>query len=247
MEYISSRKNNYIRHLRELASSAGKRYEAGEYVASGMKLLGEALSEGAAVRSVLWADKPLLETPGAEVRVCPAEILSYASPLVSSPGPIFTVAIAGDEPPRECPRAIILDGVQNPGNVGTIIRTAAAFSFGAVLLTPGCADKYNPKTVQSAMGALFKCRVINADIDEIRAFLDRFSLRLFGADLAPDCIDVRQTPRDNIAVAIGSEGSGLGPEIRAMLDGRFKIPIAENTESLNAALAAAVTMWELTR
>ena len=247
MEYISSRKNNHIRYLRELASSAGIRYEAGEYVCSGMKLLSEALCEGALVKSVLWADEPLMEVPDAVVRICPAEILSYASPLTNSAGPVFTVAIPADELPEICHRAIILDGVQNPGNVGTIIRTAAAFSFGVVLLMPGCADKYNPKTVQSAMGALFKQRIINTDAAGIRLFLDRFSLRLYGADLAPDCIDVRNTPRDNIAVAIGSEGSGLGAEIRGMLDGKFKIPIAENTESLNAALAAAVTMWELTR
>ena len=246
MEYISSRKNNYIKHLRALAASNAYRCEAGEYVCGGMRLLREALAAGAQVTGVLWSGEPELEIPGVEARSCPGELLEYASALASPQSPIFTVRIPETELPESCARAIILDGVQNPGNVGTIIRTAAALSFGPVILAPGCADKYNPKTVHGAMGALFRHRVLDFDLDGISDFLKKYSLRVFGADLAPGGLDVRELPR-NAAIAIGAEGSGLGSEIRAILDGAFKIPIAPEVESLNAAVAAAVAMWEMTR
>ena len=248
MEYITSRKNNYIKHLRALASSSTYRYEAGEYVCAGEKLFDEALESGAEITSSLWiAGSERGEAADGSAVSCPVELLEYASPLVDSKEPVFTVGIYNREEAVDYERAIVLDGVQNPGNVGTIIRTAAAFSFDAVFLMPGCADKYNPKTVQSAMGALFKCRVENIDAGSLRRFLDKFSMRLFGADLMPGGIEVRDVPCEKIVVAIGSEGAGLGAEVRSMLSGSFKIPISESTESLNAAVAAAVSMWEITR
>ncbi|MBQ8936066.1 MAG: RNA methyltransferase, partial [Oscillospiraceae bacterium] len=126
MEKISSRKNAYIRHLRLLAADAAYRREMGEYLCDGHKLLEEALSCGAAVSSVLWKEReqtlPGLEN--ATQYVAPADLFDYASPMKNSPGPLFAVRIRGCGKPGAMRNAIVLENVQDPGNVGTVLRTA---------------------------------------------------------------------------------------------------------------------------
>ena len=156
MEQIRSRKNQYILHLRALAKSADARREAGEYVCDGEKLLREALQFGAEVTSVLWREAAAFSLPdGIAQYAADAELVEYASPLMHSPGPVFTVRIPAMHLPQPLRRVIVLEGVQDPGNVGTVIRTANALGMDAVVLTGACADLYGPKTVRAAMGALF--------------------------------------------------------------------------------------------
>ena len=160
MENITSRKNPYIRHLRQLASDADYRRQKREYICDGEKTLREALRFGD-VASILWRD-----TPGTAdcclQYTAPAELFDYASPLKNSAGPVFTVAMPQRDR-AEVKRAIVLEGVQDPGNVGTVIRTANAFGIDAVVLTGGCADLYNPKTVRATMGAVFRQLVLETD------------------------------------------------------------------------------------
>ena len=126
-ERISSRKNKYIAHLRALASDAEYRYACAEYLCDGMKLLAEALDKGARVQSVLWKDaaEALPGLDGAKQYIAPAELFDYASPMKNSPGPVFTLAMPEGHN-AEMRRAVLLENVQDPGNVGTVIRTAAA-------------------------------------------------------------------------------------------------------------------------
>ena len=127
MEQIRSRKNQYILHLRALAKSADARREAGEYVCDGEKLLREALQFGAEVTSVLWREAAAFSLPdGIAQYAADAELVEYASPLMHSPGPVFTVRIPVMRLPEPLCRVIVLEGVQDPGNVGTVIRTANA-------------------------------------------------------------------------------------------------------------------------
>ena len=243
MEQIRSRKNQYILHLRALAKSADARREAGEYVCDGEKLLREALQFGAEVTSVLWREAAAFSLPdGIAQYAADAELVEYASPLMHSPGPVFTVCIPAMHLPEPLHRVIVLEGVQDPGNVGTVIRTANALGMDAVVLTGACADLYGPKTVRATMGALFR-----QPVDELMQLLRANGLRLYGAALTDTAQDLRRVPLTPAAVAIGSEGRGLSAELLAQCDGQIIIPMQPGAESLNAAVAAAVVMWEIAR
>ena len=245
MEILSSRKNAYIRHVRALASDGAYRRERGEYLCDGMKTLREALGFGAKVTSILWKERAGEgEYPDVAQYVCPPELFDYASPMVSSPGPLFTAAIRGCRKPGKLRCALILEGVQDPGNVGTVIRTANAFGIDAVILTGGCADLYHPKTVRSTMGAIFRQNVLELELDHLADFLHDQELPLYGAALAEDAVSIRGMDLRHTALAVGSEGRGLSAELLAMCEKKIIIPMRPDSESLNAAVAASVLMWE---
>ena len=247
-ERISSRKNKYIAHLRALASDADYRYACAEYLCDGIKLLSEALDKGARVQSVLWKDaaEELPGLDGAKQYIAPAELFDYASPMKNSPGPVFTLAMPEGHS-AELRRAVLLENVQDPGNVGTVIRTANAIGMDAVVLTGACADLYGPKTVRATMGALFRQPVLTCATDELMQLLRANGLKLYGAALTDTAQDLRRVPLTPAAVAIGSEGRGLSAQLLAQCDGQIIIPMQPGAESLNAAVAAAVVMWEIAR
>ena len=247
VETITSRKNTYIRHVRLLASDGAYRREQGEYLCDGMKTLREALAFGARVTSVLWKDMPEeIELPeGARCYLAAKDLFDYASPMQNSPGPLFTVAIRGCGKPGRLRNAIVLEGVQDPGNVGTVIRTANALGIDAVLLTGACADLYHPKTVRATMGAIFRQKVLEMELPYVKDFLQDMGLPLYGAALDERAADVRQVELRHAAVAVGSEGRGLSRELLEKCDGTVIIPMEPDSESLNAAVAAAILMWEI--
>lgn len=245
MEQISSRKNAYIRHVRQLAADGAYRRERGEYLCDGMKTLREAIGFGAKVTSILWKeDCAEGEYPDAAQYVCPSELFDYASPMVNSPGPLFTAAIRGCRKPGKLRSAMILEGVQDPGNVGTVIRTANAFGIDAVILTGGCADLYHPKTVRSTMGAIFRQTVLEIELPRLADFLHDQKLPLYGAALAEDAASIRGMDLRGTALAVGSEGRGLSRELLEICEKKIIIPMRPDSESLNAAVAASVLMWE---
>lgn len=248
METITSRKNPYIVHLRALGRDGAARRASGEYVCDGVKLLREALQFGACVTSVLWSGAPALALPdGIAQYSAPQDLVEYASPLVNSPGPVFTVRIPEAAVPARLEHVIVLENVQDPGNVGTVLRTANALGMDAVILAGACADLYSPKTVRATMGAIFRQPVIACDLEQLRALLQTHSLKLYGAALTEKALDLRAVSLDRAAVAIGSEGRGLSAELLQLCDGQIIIPMRPEVESLNAAVAAAVVMWEIAR
>ena len=248
METITSRKNPYIAHLRALGRDGAARRAGGEYVCDGVKLLREALQFDACVTSVLWNGAPALTLPdGVTQYSAPQDLVEYASPLVNSPGPVFTVKIPEAALPERLEHVIVLENVQDPGNVGTVLRTANALGMDAVVLTGACADLYSPKTVRATMGAIFRQPVIVCDLNQLRALLQTHALTLYGAALTDAARDLRTVSLDRAAVAIGSEGRGLSAELLQLCDGQAIIPMRPEAESLNAAVAAAVVMWEIAR
>lgn len=248
MELITSRKNKTLAHFRRLCSDRAYRYERGEYVCDGAKLLAEALRYGARVRTVLKADgEGLPELPESTERYrVPDDLLRYVSPLENSPGPVFSVTMPEWDVPAELSAAIVLEDIQDPGNVGTILRTANAFSMGAVILTGACADPYGPKAVRAAMGAVFRQRVVQIELGDLKDFTRARGLRLIGAASRGDAVDVCTLSDGGAAVAIGNEGRGLSDTLLAMCGAVVKIPINPDCESLNAAVAAAIVMYQLT-
>lgn len=249
MDIITSRKNTYIAHLRRLASEGDYRRECGEYICDGIKTLREALQSGAEIRSVLW--KGSAETVDGlcceRQFTAPEELFDYASTMKNSPGPLFTVRIPADSKAMPIRNAIVLENVQDPGNVGTVIRSANAFGIAAVILCGACADLYNPKTVRATMGAIFRQRVLTVNTDGLQELLGKNALTLYGAALSPRAKDIRTVSMKNVAAAIGSEGNGLSAELLALCESEIIIPMQPCSESLNAGVAAAVIMWEMAK
>lgn len=248
VEHITSRKNAIIQRLRTLAADAAFRREQGEYLCDGHKLLAEALDKGAELRCVLWKERPGKTALPAAARqyTAPAELFDYVSPMKNSPGPLFTLALPEEAEPVFT-RAILLENVQDPGNVGTVIRTAAAMGVDTVILCGACADVYSPKTARATMGAIFRERIIHCSADDVRAIVDRNGLKLYGAALSDRAADIRSLQLSNAVVAVGSEGQGLSEEFLTQCDGELIIPMSPGSESLNAAVAAAIVLWEMAR
>ena len=248
MEKITSRKNAYIMRLRALANDAELRRSEGEYLCDGLKLLEEALQKGAEIRTVLWKGeaKNIPGLDGAKQYLASEELFDYASPMKNSPGPVFTVAMPRmNEADFSC--AVLLENVQDPGNVGTVIRTAAAMGVKTVMLCGACADVYSPKTARATMGAIFSERIIRMDIDSAAELIHSRGMKLYGAALSDRAKDIRELELKNAVVAIGSEGRGLSPQLLGLCDGELIIPMAPGSESLNAAVAASIVLWEMAR
>ena len=246
MERLTSRKNETVRRLRLLGTDRGARRAAGEFLCSGAKLLDEALRHGAAVTCVLWAGPPGRAVPGAAQYAVPREILDYVSPLKNAADPVFSVKIR-PWPPAAPGKTLVLETVQDPGNLGTVLRTANALGLDTVILTGDCADPYGPKAVRAGMGAVFRQRFYELSRAQTREYLARHGLRLAGAALSGRAEDLRLADLRDTAVAIGSEGQGLSRELLDMCTGEVIIPMHGQCESLNAAAAAAIIIWELTK
>ena len=248
IERITSRKNPHILYLRALASDGKLRRERGEYLCDGQKLLDEAISAGAELCSILWREGKVgtVDIPVPQF-VAPEELFDYASPMKNSPGPVFTLKKPKEPDTENIRRAIVLENVQDPGNVGTVLRSAAAFGIDAVFLCGDCADIYAPKTARASMGAVFRQRVLYRDIREVAALAKSLGLPLYAAALREDARDIRRMPLDRAIVAVGSEGRGLSGEFIALCDQSVIIPMAPQSESLNAAVAASILLWEMAR
>lgn len=242
MEILRSRQNDTVRRFIALGSDPGARRAAGEYIGAGRTLLDEAAASGAEVTCVLSTEP----VEGFSVcRLVTPELLRAVSPLQNCPGPVFSVRMRAIPPAEKLSRVIVLENVQDPGNVGTVLRTADAFGIDLVALCGACADPYNPKTVRATMGAVFRQPVVRTEAKALPALLG--GLPLYGAALAADAEDIRALPKSGLAVAVGNEGRGLTPELIALCAGTAAIPMEGRAESLNAGVAAAVAMWEMVR
>jgi len=140
-------------------------------------------------------------------------------------------------------RWLVLDGLQDPGNVGTIWRTADAFGASGLILCDSC-DPWNPKVVRATMGAVFRLNVYEGSMDDAAALLERSGLPLYATALREDTLDAREVDLRRSAVIIGSEGRGVSRRALELCRATVKIPMTERCESLNAAMAAAVVLWE---
>ena len=248
MERLTSRKSAVIRAFRDLARSSAAREEKGLFLCDGQKLLQEALRSGASVESVLWKENRAANLPPfPQEALLPADLFDYVSPMANSPGPLFSVRMPSAPDLHAVRRVLALEELQDPGNVGTVLRTADAFGVDLVVLLEGCADLYAPKTVRASMGAVFRQAAVRMNAEAFVSFCREKNLPLWGAALTDTARDFRSVPLDPAAVLIGSEGHGLSRELLRACDGEIIIPMSGEAESLNAAVAAAIVMWEMQR
>ena len=246
-ERITSRSNPLIARLRRLKSQRAARRAEGVFLCEGPKMLAEALRWGARVETVVLAegaDCPPLPDDVRCVEV-PEALLRSAAATETPQGVLFLCRGRPLELPEALPpgRWLVLDGVQDPGNVGTIWRTADAFGAAGLILCASC-DPWNPKAVRATMGAAFRLPAYEGTLDEAALLLRRAGLPLYAAALRADTADVRTVDLSRCAVIIGSEGRGVSPRALELCDKTVKIPMRARCESLNAAMAAAVALWE---
>jgi TrmH family RNA methyltransferase len=229
------------------------------FVAEGVRSVEELLRSGLRVRGALVAPQLMsaprgqalrisMEGSGIEIsEVSEKDFRSAAE--TESPQGVIAIAEIPARPldtlqvPPVC-RLLVLDGVQDPGNVGTILRTAAALGATATIALPGTVDLWNAKVIRSSMGAQFHHPALHAGTDEVLAFLRANGIELWAADAGGSALDRGAAP-PRVAIAFGNEGAGLSPDIRARAQKTVSLPISASVESLNVAVAAGIILYEL--
>lgn len=253
MTEITASSNGKYKYVKSLSlKKARKKY--GEYTIEGIKSVGDALKSDRKVTAVYVSDSFYKN----ESFAYPVNIPLYKvsddlfAKMCDTKTPQGILAVVKIETDNEftadlSKKYIYCDNVSDPGNLGTIIRTADAAGFDAVLLSEGCADLYSPKTVRASMGSFFNMRTVeNVTADMLRAYCD-MGFSLIGGALSQDSADYRDTDMTKpCIIAVGNEANGIREEILKICS-HVKIPILGKAESLNAAVAAAILMYELVR
>ena len=242
---ITSRKNPLLQQVKKLLSSKKAREEAGLFVADGTKLLQEAVSYFPGLDTVILSDGVEASVPEqTKVIRVPGDVMESISPMQSPQGALFLCRLPEKEAFQPVPGMLILDGIQDPGNIGTILRTADALDVPVVLLE-GCADPWSHKVVRSSMGAVFRTPVIQSDWATVKHACKEAGISIGVTALSDRAKDLRQSDLKTMAVVIGSEGQGVRKEILEAADGELIIPMNPHCESLNAAVAATIVMWQM--
>ncbi len=246
-ERITARKNPLLQQVRRLLNSRKERQEAGLFVADGTKLLNEALRWWPGLNTVILSDGVQASVPE-QVRLVrvPGDVMESISPMRSPQGALFLCKLPEKTEFIPKPGMLLLDGIQDPGNLGTILRTADALEVPVALLE-GCADPYSHKVVRSSMGAVFRTPVVETTWQQAKARCGEAEIPVAVTALSQRAQDLRQAPLETMAVVIGSEGQGVRREILDSAQAELIIPMNANCESLNAAIAATIVMWQMKR
>ena len=261
MKEITSRDNQLFRHALSLKR---KKYrdQYGEYLIEGPNLVKEALKEGADLISLMISvsqeeggnDGEILEEESLKDRTC---VLSgnLFKELSETETPQGMIAIVkkrqrdeNDIPVSPGGNVVVLDRLQDPGNIGTILRTADAAGFDIACFIKGTGDPYSPKIVRAAAGSLFRLPIIFVnDNDELEDLMRQYGKRIIATAMEGDKAYYETDLSENCAIVIGNEGNGVSSDLLRRADEIIRIPMAGNTESLNASVAAGILMYERIR
>jgi TrmH family RNA methyltransferase len=257
MQRVTSRHNERLREMARLIASSRERRKSGRCVLEGAHLIGVYCERLGMPEMLVVANDALgdAEVGRLVARVPTARTFAISRALFSEiatlPPDIGVLAVV--TAPRSAPSSVgnfclLLDGVQDPGNVGTMIRTAAAAGVDQVVLSPRCAFAWSPKALRAGQGAHFLTTLVeDTDLVEWSARFRTKGGRLVATVAAGAASIFASDLSGRVAVAIGSEGQGLSPALLAVADQRVTIPMAAGSESLNAAAAAAVLLFESVR
>ena len=246
-ERISSRKNPLLQQVKKLLSSRAERRKTGLFVGDGVKLLEEAVKYWPGLETVILSEGVQAEVPaGVRVVRVPEDVMASISPMEAPQGALFLAKLPQNAEFVPKKGMLILDGIQDPGNIGTILRTADAMDIPVVLLE-GCADPWSWKVVRSTMGAAFRKPVYQASWEEVLTKCRAPNIPIGVTALSDRAVDIRSADLREMALVIGSEGRGVRREVLENADHELIIPMNPHCESLNAAIAAAIVMWEIRR
>ncbi|MBR3162536.1 MAG: RNA methyltransferase [Clostridia bacterium] len=264
MQRITSKDNDFIKHVKKLKD---KKYrdESGEYIVEGIKLIEEAIKENAQIKQVVICEENektnaiskslMYEISRFDCIYVTKQVFNSITQVVAPQG-IFAViskktafgdGLKKQEVDYTQDIIVALDDIQDPGNLGTILRTIDSCGLKQILVSKGTVDAYNPKVVRSTMGAIFRINIIECDdlgkaIKEARKH--HFKLQVTSLDAEKTIYDVDYKKK---VIVIGNEANGVSKEIQDMADEKVIIPMLGKTESLNASVAAGVVLYEYTR
>jgi RNA methyltransferase, TrmH family len=254
-EMITSNQNPKVKLVRALLGRTKERREAGEFVVEGVRLVEEAVKSGWKIRFVLFDDSlnergksqvEGLRSKGAEVDEVSPSVMKSISETDAPQGVVAVVQFTNLPIPKQPNFILIPDQIRDPGNLGTLLRSAAATGVQAVLIPPETTDAFAPKVVRAGMGAHFRLPIHAMGWEEIRQVVKLEGLKVFVADM--DGVSCwKMDLREPLALIIGSEADGVSESARELADGRISIPMAGEVESLNAGVAGAVLMFEVVR
>lgn len=250
MEHITSMKNPKVVAWKALKERKGRR-ESGCFLVEGRKMVEEALQSGFPVEALLLAE----DFPAQEMQLPDGKVPVYLLP------PHVLAAVCDTKTPqgiaavvRICQQTalgkhvVVLDGVQDPGNVGTIIRTADAAGMSGVLLSTQCADVFSPKVLRATMGSIFRMGIcVSENLPQELMHLRDNGYSILSSQLDGEPFYERHPVGEQFALIIGNEGNGVSDAVSATATHRVRLPMRGGAESLNAAIAAAIMMYELMR
>lgn len=254
MKEITSVRNPAVQFLREMQKPRARR-EAGLFLVEGVKMVREAIALSLCRTLIVQTQRDAeleqmakqAETAGCEVLCVTPQVMQAVCEAKTPQGVACTVAMRPEPEELEGRMIVALDGVQDPGNVGTILRTADAAGFDGALLGSGCADLYGAKTLRSTMGSVFRVptRRTDALAQELEAMRARgyaiVATELGGADFYANC------PHERAVLVIGSEGHGVSEAVKKAATHHLALPMRGGAESLNAAVAAGIMIYEMAR
>ena len=248
MKRIESKSNALVKHWKKLVTVRKEREKSKEFLVEGHHLVEEALKVPGMVKHIMIGDHATLDhkwqTGDIQLLEISPEVVQELADTEHTQGifahcqqPAYKLAL------NAWSRVLLIDAVQDPGNVGTMIRTADAAGVDAVILGKGSADAFNPKTLRSAQGSTFHLPVVKADLEDWIANLADEGFVLIGTALegAKNYKDV--APSDKMAFILGNEGAGVQANLLEQVDARVKIPIYGQAESLNVAIASAIVLY----
>jgi RNA methyltransferase, TrmH family len=252
MDVITSLHNDRVKLAHGLQTRPRTRRKERKIALEGVRLISDAVERGHLPLFVLYrletADYDLVaRLQERKVTLLPASaaVMEHISDTQNPQGIVGVFPLPLPALPRRAGRVLILDNLGDPGNLGTMLRTAAAAGVDCVLLSPGCCDPYNPKVLRGGMGAHFRVPIIEADWPQIEAYCEGVSVYLAAGD--GDVPYDRADWSGRWAVIVGSEAHGVGPEAERLARQRIYIPMATQTESLNASIAAGIILFEAAR
>lgn len=254
---ITSAQNKKIQEVRRLVSKRKEREAAGLYIAEGIRLVEEGLAHAEDCAYLLWC-APLTDRAeslvksfadaGVSVEEITPQLMGSIAGTESPQGVLAVMKMSPLPLPGKADFIVIADGIQDPGNLGTLFRTAAAAGADAVLLMPGCADEYSPKVIRSGMGTHFRLPFVRMDWDACEKWLRSFpDMRILAADSDGGVSCWETDLRVPTALIIGSEANGPCGRALALSDARILIPMPGKIESLNAGIAAGILIFEVVR
>ena len=258
MQRISSKDNSLIKHIKRLKE---KKYrdEYGEYVVEGLKLIKEALQENADIKHIVVCDgcdnsetiesHLKYEMARLDFIYVPQNIFKLLSDVENPQGVLAVIGKPNKEADINLNEDIILalDDIQDPGNLGTILRTADSVGLKQILVSKGTADAYNPKVVRSTMGAIFRVKVIECDnLKETLKLLQSKEYKVMTTSLKAKKT-IYEVDYKKKVIVIGNEANGVSKDIINFADEKVIIPMLGKTESLNASVATGVILYEYVR
>ena len=256
---ITSKDNDFVKHVKKLKEKK-YREEYGEFIVEGIKMIEEAILENATIKTIVVCED--CKAQGGIPNDLLYEIAKYnciyvnekvfnAMTDVSNPQGILAIIDKSNNKETEInfneELFLILDNIQDPGNMGTILRTADSINLKQILVSKGTSDPYNPKVVRSTMGAIFRVKVIECEsLPKTIKELKKHKIKIYATDLKTDK-SIYDVDYKKAAVVIGNEANGVTEEVLDLADTRIKIPMKGKTESLNAAVATGVILYEAVR